>query len=108
MSRTLGDKVFLVHDVGREWESEERIAWGQAQRTPVAPNGYRPATHDEEYEFQKSHPELTNLVALGSSTVYDDHRVVAVVWSGAGRRILGSNWFSNGWHARYRVLFVSK
>ena len=77
MDRTPGERIFFVHDVSRDWEREEQIAWGLAQRTAAAPNGYRPATHDEEYEFQKAHPKLLNYVALGSSALDDGYRFVA-------------------------------
>jgi len=107
MSRTPGDKIFFFHDVGRAWEREERIAWGLAQRTAVAPNGYRPATHDEEYEFQKAHPELLDYVALGSSTPFV-RRYVARVWCNGGQRILDDRWIGFGFGARNRVLLVSK
>lgn len=108
MPRTPGDRTFYVHDVGREWESEERIAWGLAQRTEAAPNGYRPATHEEAYEFQKAYPELLDLVALGSSAAYGGRRGVAVVWRGDGRRVLALARFDGRWSAGYRVLLVSK
>ncbi len=108
MDRTPGVKIFLVHDFGRAWESEEAIAWGLAERTAVAPNGYRPATHEEKYEFQKAHPELFNYVALGSFTFRGDVRCVAGLWHGGGRRFLDSGAFDRRWDARYRCLFVSK
>jgi hypothetical protein len=108
MDRTPGEKIFYLHDPGREWESEERIAWGLRQRNRVAPNGYRPATHEEEYEFAKAHPDLADFVGLGSFALNDGTRCVAGVWRGGGRRILGRYWFDDGWLRGHRVLFVRK
>lgn len=108
MVKAPGNKTFLVHDVGRDWRGEERIAWGLAQRTEVAPNGYRPATREETYEFAKARPELVDFVGLGSFTMSDDDRYVAGVWRYGSRRILDSDWFDDGWDRRGRVLFVSK
>ena len=108
MSRTPGDRIFFYHDVGRAWEREEQIAWGLAQRTAVAPNGYRTATHDEEYEFQRAHPELVDYVALGDSALLDGRfRYVADVWGFEGQHI-GGGLIDVSFHARFRVLFVSK
>lgn len=108
MDRTPGEKVFYVHEVGRNWEREEQIAWGLKQRNPAAPNGYRPATHDEEYEFSKAHPELVDYVGLGDSALDGDRRFVASVWQGDGQRVLDDYWLDYGFSSGYRVLFVSK
>ncbi|MFA6447184.1 MAG: hypothetical protein WCW31_02900 [Patescibacteria group bacterium] len=109
MDRTPGEKVFLVHDFGRAWECEEAITWGLEQRTAVAPKGYRPATHEEGYEFQKAHPELFNFVAPGSFAVAgDDVRYVACLWRGGRRRVLGDEEFYRKGYANNRCLFVSK
>lgn len=108
MKKTPGDKTFLVKDFGREWKSEEAIAWGRDQRTQVAPDGYRPATHDEEYEFHEAHPELLDLIALGSFAMDGDGRYVAVVWDNDGQRTLVSVEFEDGWGGRGLCLFVSK
>lgn len=105
MDRTPGERTFFLHDVGRDWEREEQIVWGLTQRTAAAPNGYRPATHDEEYEFQKAHPELTDFVALGSSSLYGGDRCVAGVGSYDGQRVLGGGCVDSGFGARIRVLF---
>jgi hypothetical protein len=107
MGRTPGEKTFYVHDIGHDWESEERIAWGLKQRNAAAPNGYRPATHEETYEFAKAHPELVDFVGLGSFAAGDDRRCVALVWQGVSQRILGSDWFGDRWFRRARVLFVA-
>ncbi|MBU0540489.1 hypothetical protein KKF59_01735 [Patescibacteria group bacterium] len=108
MDRTPGEKVFYVHDAGGAWESEEQIAWGAKQRNAAAPNGYRPATHEETYEFAKAHPELVDFVGLGSFAVRGVSRCVADVWQSGGQRILGLDWFDDRWRRRNRVLFVSK
>lgn len=108
MDRTPGEKVFYVHDAGGDWESEERIAWGLKQRSAVAPNGYRPATHEETYEFAKAHPELVDFVGLGSFAVLGGGRYVAFVWRLDSQRVLADGWFVSGWRRRLRVLFVSK
>jgi hypothetical protein len=82
VTRTRGDKIFYVHYVGRDWEMEERIAWGLMRRTAIAPNGYRPATRQEWYEFHKAHPELENFVALGSYLGKSSVRIVPSIESG--------------------------
>ncbi len=108
MDRTPGERTFYVHDAGGDWESEERIAWGLKQRNVVAPNGYRPATPEETYEFAKAHPELVDFVGLGSLAVNGDNRYVADVWQNDGQRVLGSYWLGGRWARGYRVLFVAK
>lgn len=117
MDRTPGEKVFYVHDAGRCWESKEQIARGAKRRNAAAPNGYRPATYEETYEFAKAHPWLADFVGLGSFVVVGADRYVARVWRNdlVGRvwkydaqRILGHGPFDGSWHPRSRVLFVSK
>ena len=108
MDRTPGERTFYVHDAGGDWESEEQIAWGLKQRNAAAPNGYRPATHEETYEFAKAHPELVDFVGLGSFAMCDDDRYVAYVWQHDGQRFLDVVWFDDRWSRRARVLFVSK
>lgn len=108
MSRVPGEKVFYLHDAGRDWESEERIAWGLEQRNEFAPNGYRPATEEETYEFAEAHPELADYVGLGAFAMRGDGRCVASVWRYGGRRVLDDAWFGSRWPRGSRVLFVSK
>lgn len=108
MDRTPSEKVFYLHDAGGDWESEEQIAWGEKQRNTAAPNGYRPATHEETYEFAKAHPELVDFVGCGSFALRGDDRRVASVWQYGSRRVLGSGGFGGGWRRGHRVLFVSK
>lgn len=107
MDRTPDERTFFLHDVGRDWEWQERIAWGLAQRTPVAPNGYRPATPEEMYEFSKAHPELVDYVALGSFTWLDfDQRCVASVLNCDGTRHFSCLLLRWVFEARYKILFV--
>lgn len=108
MDRTPGKRVFYLHDAGCELESEEQIAWGLAQRTEVAPSGYRPATHEEVYEFAKTHPELIGFIALGSFMMEGINCSVACVWRDHGRRVFGASSFFIGLRFTRRVLFVSK
>ncbi len=108
MNRTPGKRIFFVHDVGHGWEREDQIVWGLNQRSAVAPSGYRTAIPEELYEFLKVHPELTNLVALGSSTMLHGFQYVAGVWSYGGQRILVSHHIVLGFLAKDRVLFVRK
>lgn len=108
MDRIPGEKIVYVHDAGDDWESEEVITWGLIQRSVIAPNGYRPMTHEEEYEFQKDHPELVDFVALGSYAVRCGCRFVASAWRRGGRRIFGHDLFGHRWRRRSRVLFVCK
>ncbi len=108
MDRTPGERTFYIHDAGGDWDSEEQIAWGAKQRSATAPNGYRPATHEETYEFAKAYPELVDFVGLGSFAVGVGFRRVAHVWQGDGERIFGRGWFGDRWYRRRRVLLVSK
>lgn len=108
MDRTPGEKVFYLHDAGHDWESEEQIAWGAKQRNESAPNGYRPATEQETYEFADAHPEFANFVGLGSSATRGGHRCVARVWRDGSQRILDRAWFRFRWYRGDRVLFVRK
>lgn len=108
MDRTPGERTFYVHDAGGDWESEEQIAWGAKQCNAAAPNGYRPATHEETYEFAKAHPELVDYAGLGAFAMDGGLRYVARVWQRGGRRILDGRWFAGRWGRRTRVLFVSK
>lgn len=109
VSRVPGRKVFYLHDPGRDWESEERIAWGLARRNDIAPRGYRPATEEEAYEFAEARPELANYVGLGASILNDGRSCVARVRRGLGdgQRILDYSWFYFKWPCAIRVLFVS-
>ncbi len=107
INRTPGWKIYYIHDVGRDWESEEQIAWGLKQRSAIAPNGYRPATHDEEYEFTKAHPELLDYVAPGDSARnHGSSPYIALVWARDGRRVLGNSFFYGLFSSRIRILFV--
>lgn len=108
MDRTPGERVFYVHDAGGDWEREKMIAWGLKQYNTVAPNGYRPATHEETYEFAVAHPELVDFVGLGSSALVGKERYVAFVWSNDGQRSLDGGWIVDRWYREARVLFVSK
>lgn len=108
MDSTPGEKIFYLHDAGGGWESEEQIAWGEKQRSAIAPDGYRPATELETYEFAMAHPELVKFVGLGSFAMYDGDRYVAGVWRHFSWRELGHGWFGFGWYCWIRVLFVRR
>ena len=104
MDETPGERDFLVKYWSRETESEATILEMDAL-------GYRPATHQEAYEFQKAHPDPQRqfpIVALGSFALHGDLQYVAVLDSGSAGRVLGYDWFDGRWHARYRFLFVRK
>lgn len=108
MDRTPGERVFYNHNVGRDWEGEEQIAWGLKQRNMIARYGYRPAIHVETYEFLKAHRELWDFIGLGSfMAVNDVHRFVTYVWEYGGCRVLGSSWLGRKENCRKRVLFVA-
>jgi len=107
MDRTPGKKTFYVHNPGGDWEREERIAWGMVQRNAAAPNGYRPATHEETYEFAKALPEFMDFLGLGSFAVLPDGCPgVAYVWWDNEQRRLG-HWFCRRRNRRTRILFVA-
>lgn len=108
MDRTPCEQVFYVHDAGGDWEGEEQIAWGEKQRSAIAPKGYRPATNEEIYEFARTHPELVDFVGLGSFAMNVRNRCVTGVWLHDGQRILGGGWSGLRFDRRVRVLFVSK
>lgn len=109
MDSTPGEKIFYLHDVGDDWESEEQIAWGEKQCSAIAPNGYRPATEQETYEFAKAHPEIVDFVGLGSFAMDGNDRCVADVWqSMVDQRILDHDSFDDGLHQASRALFVCK
>ncbi len=104
IDQTPGERIMLVKHFGRDTTSEANIA-------EMDKLGYRPATHLEAYAFAKANPELQRqfwIVALGSSAVGDDCRLVAVLSSDSGRRILGVHWFGRGWYSDDRFLFVRK
>ena len=105
IDQTPGDRVMLLKHFGRNTTSEANIA-------EMDKLGYRPATHLEAYAFAKANPELQRqfwIVALGSSTLCDDRRNVAVLGSGfSGRRILVDCRFGNEWYSDGRFLFVRK
>ncbi|MBD3281266.1 hypothetical protein GF391_00785 [Candidatus Uhrbacteria bacterium] len=99
-----GERIMLVKYFNRAIKSEDAIA-------EMDKLGYRPATHLEAYAFAKANPELQRqfwIVALGSSTIYGYDRSVAVLRSGSGRRVLGSDWFGYEWGSGDRFLFVRK
>ncbi len=106
-----GDKIFFVkHFTSEEIKemggpkSEHIIAWGLK-------NGYVVADEKELYAFGIN-PETRDLqrsfwiVALGSSTMAYCFRSVAMLFSDAGGRILGIDWFNHDRHSDYRFLFV--
>ena len=108
MDRTPGEKVFCLHDTGSDWESEAEIAKALERRDQFAPNGRRPATEEETYEFAMAHPELVDFVGLGSFAVGGAGRGVAYVWRSDGQRVLGLVWVGGRFRRRLRVLLVSK
>jgi hypothetical protein len=114
MDRTPGERMFYVHDAGGNWESEERIAWGLVQRNAAAPNGYRPATHEETYEFAKAHPELVDFVGLGSFQIVglggncNPVRHAFCIMQEGSRRSFVDEALDEGFGSETRVLFVSR
>lgn len=107
-----GERTFYVHDAGSYRESEEEILWGAKQRSLAAPSGYRPATHQETYEFAVAHPNIVvDFVGLGSCAIDSGwpRKVVCVGWRvirHIPRRILGSGRFGFGWGPEVRALLV--
>lgn len=108
MDCTPGKRVFYVHRARGVWESDKQIVWGLRQRNTIAPNGYRPATHEETYEFAMARLELVNFVGLGSFVRCQGHRDVVCVWQNGDQRVLGYDWFDCVGERKLRVLFVSK
>lgn len=102
MDETPEEKIFLVKHFGRETESEANII-------EMYTLGYRPATHIEAYEFQKAHPEFRCpfwIIALGSSTMFDDYRYVAWLNVDDCQLIFGGSRFKSQWDKSHRFLFV--
>lgn len=108
-----GDKVFLVKQFTSEeieeiggLESENIIAWGLK-------NGCVSADKKEAYAFGIN-PETRGIqfqsciVALGSSTLYADHRRVVLLSGDPGGRILKCSRFDRVWDPDSRFLFVRK
>lgn len=97
------DRMELIH-FNRSIESEEVIK-------EMAEKGYRPATHLELIAWAEKNPYEQKkhcIVALGSSTMFDDYEFVAMLGSDSDRRVLGSVWFVDGWDSDLRFLFVRK
>ena len=115
MNRTPGEKVFYLHYAGVDWRALEKIAWGLRQRSAIAPNGYRPATHEETYEFAKAHPELVDFVGLGSWAWNHDSGRCACDVNACVRGIYGGRRILTEWNEVnemddrevVRVLFVA-
>ncbi len=106
---TPGVKVLWAAEVPADVldDSEKIIVWADKQRNEFAPKGYRPATHQEIYEFQKKR-WIDWLVALGSFAMVSDFHCVAALHCDSDRRIFGHDWFGDRWHAVDRFLFVRK
>ncbi len=106
-----GNLVMFRKRFGRRMESEQVIAWGLAQRTAVAPNGYRPAMgHHEVIDFHRVNPELCQkgwYVGLGSFVIdVEFRRRVAVLFALNGA-ILDSRLFDSIWCPHNWFIFVS-
>lgn len=109
MKREAGEVTFFAHEVGQDWVPEEQIAWGAEQRNAFAPNGYRPATHEEILAFVKARPDVTDCVGLGSFTIRAGSRCSTMLMRGNGGQCrLDIRWIDGGWSSKTRVLFVSK
>lgn len=105
---TPGKKTFHLHDARREWEAEERITWGLDQRTPHAPNGYRPAMALETYEFAVAHPNLADFVGLGEYIPDGVYRYVLRVRWDNKERTLRCEKIRHVWDRHIRILLVCK
>jgi hypothetical protein len=103
-----GERVFHVHDHGRDWTDIELLAWADKQCNIMAPNGYRPATHVELLAFNKAHPELTDIVALGSFAEDRGNRYVAIVFRYGQKNALDGQYTPSLWSGRVRALLVCK
>lgn len=104
VDRTPGERSFLVKHFNKEMESDDVLAWADA-------NGYRAATHEEAVDFAKAHPDLQRefwIVALGSFALRDGGRSVAILRRGGARRDLDGDWFGGRWGADGRFLLVRK
>jgi len=121
MDETPGERIFWLAEVPAELirSVEETLAWGDAQRTDIAPNGYRPATAAEAYELSKAQPELQRefaMIAYGSWISCDGESECFLVLSsheGGTKRNLGI-WRTFYWSVagdpspkfKFRFLFV--
>jgi hypothetical protein len=114
MDEAPGERIFWTAAPPVEMldDSEKIIAWAAAQKSDFAPKGYRPATHQEEIEFARKHPELQKkfwIVALGSFAMDGGNRYVAVLRSASARRVLYDVcWFDFRWASGSRFLLVRR
>ena len=109
VDRTPGKRELLVKQFTKEEieqmggrTSDNVITWAQA-------NGYRVAVREELVSLGQAHPNLQRqflIVALGSSTLYDGRRCVAVLHRVGVGRYLDFDWFAHRWQARFRFLLV--
>jgi len=93
--------------------SEEIIAWGDQNRTEVAPNGYRPMMgHLELLDLHRAFPEFHEqywLLALGSFTFDGNRRrCVGALYADAGMPRLGNCLFDGEWNGGMRFPLISK
>lgn len=107
--RVLGDAVFFLKEFDHCWTRKEAIAFIRDASSSVAVNGYRFATHDEEYAFQKVHSLPFGFVALGDSAVYGGRPCVAGVWRSIDyKRIFSDRPRDSRYCQLDRCLLVSK
>lgn len=129
---TLKKQFFYVSDLfdGRPWTNHESVPTGilpasldrmelicfnrkitSEEAIKEKAETHRPATHEELYAYSQAYPEAGKgfwIVALGSFTVRDVDRRVAILDGSGAERNLGSVWFVAGWDADDRFLFVRK
>jgi hypothetical protein len=103
-----GERIFYLHDPGHLWNQGEQIVWGENQRSAIAPNGYRPATHVETREFSQVVWHVDSYIGLGASAERGDGaRCVTRIWHhDLCGQILGLE-VSPVSFSRNRILFVA-
>ncbi len=107
MNRSSGDRIFYVKEFDDIWTSEEAIDWGRRTRSWNAPLGYRCATHEEGFVFQKACPEFEQMVALGSYTLHAGARYAfRAEIDVQGNRVLRGAWYESSWEKKNLCLFV--
>lgn len=106
-TRTPGEKIYYLRNVGRAWRPEEEIAWGLEQRTAAAPNGYRPVIRVEAYEFFRAQPDFGDYTCLGEYIYNDEGRLAAFVDRQDAPRRLSCQYLEADFFSKHCILYIA-
>ena len=114
-SKMPGEHIVWLAAPPREMldDGEAIIAWGDGQRTEIAPNGYRPIMGENELlDLHTAHPILCKrfwMAALGSFALGDNYRRgVAVLGADDGGPCLDARWFGHEWREGDRFPLIPR